>query len=255
MRSSASCTSLRRMMADSVSGRNSRPATGRPKVGMAHAPLDERGDAVGLLQGHVERRLADDGAAVVEQQHGAGRQHVAVAVGQRDGLAVVVQVAMAEKVVPRSMPTSLPVPPAMPYPLAAVEVDERERVASRRGPPCRNCNRVPRRTEEVNNLKEKPTCSVETPSLLASGACQRPGGKMYRGVDTPRSPAFRQSIRASMPFVKDCFPLPADYCVSSIRVEAPVEEAPSWSVPSSCVVWAAWAHASWNICMPPTCRW
>ena len=63
------------------------PAVG----GLAHAPLDERGDPVGLLQGDVEGRLADDGAAVVEQQDGAGREHVAVAVGQRDRLAAVVQ--------------------------------------------------------------------------------------------------------------------------------------------------------------------
>ena len=60
-------------------------------AGIAHAPLDERGHAVGLFQGHVEGGLADDGRVVVEQQHGAGREHVAVAVGQRDRLAVIVQ--------------------------------------------------------------------------------------------------------------------------------------------------------------------
>ncbi len=74
-----------RLGAELASGHE--PAQGR----MPHAPLDERGDAVGLLQGHVEGGLADDGAAVIEQQHGAGREHVAIAIGQRHGLAVVIQ--------------------------------------------------------------------------------------------------------------------------------------------------------------------
>ena len=67
-------------------------ATGnRPAVErMAHAPLDERGDLFGLLQGDVEGRLADDGAAAVDED-GAGREHFAVAIGQRDRLAAIVQ--------------------------------------------------------------------------------------------------------------------------------------------------------------------
>ena len=59
------------MMAESVSGRKSRPATVRPSDGVAHAPLDEDGDAVGLLERHVEGGLADDGGAVL---HRAGRR-------------------------------------------------------------------------------------------------------------------------------------------------------------------------------------
>ena len=54
-------------------------------------PLDEGGDAVGLFEGHVEARLPDDGLAVGRQEDGAGREHFAVAVGQRDRLAVVVE--------------------------------------------------------------------------------------------------------------------------------------------------------------------
>src|SRR5215469_16407459 len=49
---------------------------------MAHAPLDQGGDVLGLLQGDVESGLAD---------HGAVREHLAVAVGQGDGLAAVVE--------------------------------------------------------------------------------------------------------------------------------------------------------------------
>ena len=63
------------------------PAVG----GIAHAPLDERGDVFGLFQGHVEGGLADDGLAIGRQEDGAGREHFAVAVGQRDRLAVVVE--------------------------------------------------------------------------------------------------------------------------------------------------------------------
>src|SRR5262249_59180290 len=63
---------------------------GAAEGGEAHAPLDEGGDLVGLLEGDVERRLADHGAAVLEED-GAGGQHLAVAVGQRDGLAPVVE--------------------------------------------------------------------------------------------------------------------------------------------------------------------
>ena len=63
------------------------PAVGR----VAHVPLDERGDAVGLFEGHVEGGLADDGLALGRQEDGAGREHFTVAVGQRHRLAVVVQ--------------------------------------------------------------------------------------------------------------------------------------------------------------------
>ncbi len=79
------------MMAESVSGRNSRPATGWPKIGQPHAPLDERRDAVGLFEGHVERRLADDGGAVGREVERGRREHVAVAVGQGDGSPAVVE--------------------------------------------------------------------------------------------------------------------------------------------------------------------
>ena len=68
-----------------------RPAgNGLAERRVAHVALDEHGDAVGHVQGHVARGLADDGARVLDQ-HGAGREHFAVAVGQRDGLAVVVE--------------------------------------------------------------------------------------------------------------------------------------------------------------------
>ncbi len=40
---------------------------GTAKSRLAHAPFDEHGDAVGHVQGNVERRLADDGAAVLDQ--------------------------------------------------------------------------------------------------------------------------------------------------------------------------------------------
>ena len=93
-------------MAESVSGRNSRPATGRPSDVQPHAPLDERGDAVGLFQGDVEGRLADDGGAVVEQEHGGGVSISPSRLGRVTGWPRSSSVAMAEKVVPRSMPTT-----------------------------------------------------------------------------------------------------------------------------------------------------
>ena len=58
---SASWTSFRRMTAESVSGRNVAAGDRAAVVRAAHPPLDERGDAVGLFEGHVEGRLADDG--------------------------------------------------------------------------------------------------------------------------------------------------------------------------------------------------
>ena len=50
-------------MADSVSGRKLAARNGMTVGRMAHTPLDERGHAIGLLQGHVAGGLADDGAA------------------------------------------------------------------------------------------------------------------------------------------------------------------------------------------------
>ena len=94
------------MMAESVSGRNSRPATGRPKSGQAHPPLDERGDAVGLFQGDVEGRLADDGLAVVGEVDGDGVSMSPSRLGRVTGRPRSSRVATAEKVVPRSMPTT-----------------------------------------------------------------------------------------------------------------------------------------------------
>src|SRR5207253_1245179 len=58
--------------------------------GQAHAALDEGRHTVGLFEGDVEGGLADDGGVAVEVD-GAGCEHFAVAVGQRDGLATVVQ--------------------------------------------------------------------------------------------------------------------------------------------------------------------
>ena len=59
--------------------------------GVAHVPFDEDGDTLGLLERHVEGGLAHDCCPVVHEQDGAGREHVVIAIGQRERLAVVVQ--------------------------------------------------------------------------------------------------------------------------------------------------------------------
>ncbi len=41
-------------------------------------------------------------------------------------------------------------------------------------------------------------------AILASGSCQRPGTSSNRGVDTPRSPAKREFVRATSPPVPIC---------------------------------------------------
>src|SRR5262245_22389183 len=59
------------------------------------------------------------------------------------------RLAMAENVVPRSMPTSLPVPLAMPYPFIGVEFEpRRSHQLPRRDLLRGNCNRAARWTEE-----------------------------------------------------------------------------------------------------------
>ena len=78
------------MIADSVSGPKV-PAGDRPaEIRLAHPPLDERRNAVGLFQGHVEGRLADDGFAVGDQD-GARREQFAVAIGNGNRPATVVE--------------------------------------------------------------------------------------------------------------------------------------------------------------------
>ena len=80
---------LARMIAESVSGRE----CGRDwpaEVRQPHAPLDQRGDPIGLLERHIERRLADH-RAVVGEQHGTRREHFAVAIGKRHRPAALVE--------------------------------------------------------------------------------------------------------------------------------------------------------------------
>ena len=59
-------------------------------AGVADVALDQGGHALGLLEGDIAGGLADDGLAVL-QEHDTGGEHLAVAVGQGDRLAAVVE--------------------------------------------------------------------------------------------------------------------------------------------------------------------
>ena len=61
-----------------------------PERRVPHVALDEHGDAVGLFEGDVARRLPHHRRAVL-QEHGARRQHLAFEVGQRDRLTAIVE--------------------------------------------------------------------------------------------------------------------------------------------------------------------
>jgi hypothetical protein len=93
------------MMADNV-GAEVAAGDLPAEAGMAHAPLDEHGNLAGLGQRLVERSLTDDRQALLEE-HGTGSQHVAVAVRQRDRLAVVVQGGDGRKCGPQVDPDQL----------------------------------------------------------------------------------------------------------------------------------------------------
>jgi hypothetical protein len=77
--------------------------------------------------------MADNGRAVVEQQRGAGRVHIAVAIRQGHGLAVVVQTGDGRNSGAQIDADQLACPAAMPYPFATGEVERGEGVTSRHG--------------------------------------------------------------------------------------------------------------------------